>query len=112
MPQVLYEYWVVATRPTDLNGLGLSVDLVASKLDELRKLFSFLQDERAIFATWFDLVSSFKVAGKSAHDARLVAAMKRHSIPAILTWNARDFRRYESITVWTPDGLLEKFGNA
>lgn len=24
VPQVLYEYWVVATRPTSQNGLGLS----------------------------------------------------------------------------------------
>ena len=26
LPQVLYEYWVVATRPAETNGLGFSIE--------------------------------------------------------------------------------------
>jgi len=25
VPQIIYEYWVVATRPVEANGLGMSV---------------------------------------------------------------------------------------
>jgi predicted nucleic acid-binding protein len=42
------------------------------------------------------------VQGKQAHDARLVAAMKRHSINQILTFNTADFARYAEITAISP----------
>lgn len=37
--------------------------------------------------------------GKNAHDARLVAAMVRHGLTHILTFNAQDFSRYRGITI-------------
>ncbi len=35
VPQVLYEYWVVATRPLDVNGLGLSIDEARDSIRDL-----------------------------------------------------------------------------
>jgi predicted nucleic acid-binding protein len=32
VPQVLYEYWVVATRPAENNGLGMSVANAAASI--------------------------------------------------------------------------------
>ena len=32
VPQVLYEYWAVATRPVDQNGLGFSTEIVNSDI--------------------------------------------------------------------------------
>jgi predicted nucleic acid-binding protein len=46
------------------------------------------------------------VKGKNAHDARLVAAMVRHGLTHILTFNAQDFSRYRGITIMTPGALL------
>ena len=37
-----------------------------------------------------------------AHDARLVAAMVRHSISHLLTFNEQDFARYNEIAVIVP----------
>jgi len=34
------------------------------------------------------------VMGKNAHDTRLVAAMLRHDIKSILTFNSADFKRF------------------
>ncbi len=78
VPQNLYEYWVVATRPMALNGLGLTTDQARLAIDEFATSLTLLLDERGIFANWIDLVTNNSVSGKLAHDARLVAAMFRH----------------------------------
>jgi len=65
----------------------------------------FLRDERAIFEQWQTLLSENEIRGKRAHDARLVAAMKRHSIEHILTFNEGDFQRFSEITVHVPGNL-------
>jgi predicted nucleic acid-binding protein len=44
-------------------------------------------------------VADYRVSGKNAHDARLVAAMVVHGIDSILTFNAQDFVRYREIRV-------------
>ncbi len=43
----------------------------------------------------------YRVSGKNAHDARLVAVMKPHGITRILTFNAADFARYPAVTAMT-----------
>jgi predicted nucleic acid-binding protein len=77
VPQVLYEYWVVATRTATENGLGMSPADVDRAIDYWLDLFTLLRDERGVFPLWRELVRQHEVKGKNAHDARLVAAMKR-----------------------------------
>jgi predicted nucleic acid-binding protein len=43
-PQVLIEMWVVATRPTDVNGLGWSSAYTRNVIDELCKRFPLAED--------------------------------------------------------------------
>jgi predicted nucleic acid-binding protein len=88
VPQVLYEYWVVVTRPLSDADKALSLWV---------ELFTLLRDERGIYPLWRDLAARHDVKGKAAHDARLVAAMKRHGLERLLTFNATDFRRFEGI---------------
>lgn len=42
------------------------------------------------------------VKGNTSHDARVVAAMLRHGLSRILTFNAEHFRRFDEIQVLTP----------
>lgn len=102
VPQVIYEYWVVATRPREQNGLDHRLSHVNRDLERLQQAFLFLRDERAVFEHWHDLVSQHEVRGKNAHDARLVAAIRRHEITHLLTNNDRDFKRFPGITIHTP----------
>lgn len=102
VPQVLYEYWVVATRPVQGNGLGMTAAEADSDVQMLLSRFRFFRDERAVFERWHQLVQQHRVVGRRAHDARLVAAMKRHRINEILTFNCGDFRTYRGITVLDP----------
>ena len=106
VPQVAYEYWVVATRPLKDNGLGMSTDVVDKSIDEWHGRFNLLRDERLVFEFWRGLVTEFNVAGKPAHDARLVAAMLRHGITELLTFNVADFSRYTQINLHTPQSIL------
>src|SRR5260221_7151712 len=103
VPQVHYEFWVAATRPIAANGLGMATGEVEAELRTFGPpLFRLLRDERAIYDVWHALVCQHSVQGKQAHDARLVAAMQRHGLTHILTFNVGDFSRYSEITVIDP----------
>ncbi len=105
VPQVLYEYWVAATRPPTVNGLGMSSADVGRSIEQLSADFRLLRDERGIFERLQSLVIDHDVKGKTAHDARLVAAMMRHGVTHLLTFNGADFVRFPKITVLTPDEI-------
>jgi predicted nucleic acid-binding protein len=102
VPQNFYEFWVVATRPMAVNGLGLSVPQVLAEVARLTALFSFLPSTPAVYPEWLRLVGTLNVAGRTAHDARLVAAMAVHGITQLLTFNTPHFARYPGITALEP----------
>jgi len=107
VPQNLYEFWVVATRPAGKNGLGMTVEQARSELSQIRGLFRLFRDERGILSRWEQLVFDYDVKGKIAHDAKLVAAMLRHDTTNLLTFNADDFTHFPGITVLTPENVLK-----
>lgn len=102
IPQVIYEYWVVATRSARENGLGFSTKESKQHLVSLKQMFPVLRDERGVLNRWETLVHRHEVRGKPAHDARIVAAMQRHDVTHLLTWNVGDFRRYSGIAIIDP----------
>lgn len=106
VPQVLYEYWAVATRPADKNGLGMATALVSQTVAEWAEVFSLLRDERGIYGRWHDLATAYDVKGKNAHDTRLVAAMQRHGVTHLLTFNGADFARFPGMTVLAPTDII------
>jgi predicted nucleic acid-binding protein len=110
VPQNLYEFWSVATRPPGDNGLGMTVGDVQARIIRFKRVLTLLRDERGILAEWERLVGLHDVKGKTAHDARLVAAMRRHGVNRLLTFNASHFARFAGITVLTPEGVLADAG--
>jgi predicted nucleic acid-binding protein len=102
VPQVLYEYWSVVTRPVEQNGLGFDAGPAYLQLQELQTLFPTLRDERGVLRSWQELVHREQVRGRQSHDARLVAAMMRHGLTHLLTFNGSDFRRYSGIEIVDP----------
>ncbi len=99
--QNVVEFWAVATRPIEANGLGLTPERVLTELDDLGESGEMLP-ELPVHAEWLDLVTKYRVLGKNVHDARLVAAMLVHGIGEILTFNGADFARYAEISVLNP----------
>jgi predicted nucleic acid-binding protein len=102
VPQVLYELWVVATRPKSENGLALTPAGADRELARVEAFFPLLPDTAAVFTEWRRLVVNHHVSGRTAHDARFVAAMAVHGITHLLTFNTTHYSRYPGITVLDP----------
>lgn len=102
VPQVLYEFWVVATRPVAQNGLGLPSAVSTQEIAQVRSIRDILHDDQSVFDAWVSIVSHYAVLGKKAHDARLVAAMLRHGVTHLLTFNVQDFARFGEIAAVAP----------
>ncbi len=96
-PQVLVEFWVVATRPVEANGFGWDPAAAGPAIAKLRNQFPLLDETPAVFERWLSLVQGTGVRGKRAHDARIAALMLTHGISQILTLNPTDFTGFPGI---------------
>lgn len=105
-PQILTEMWVVATRPTDVNGLGWSTDYTRKMIDDLLERFPLADETPQIFYDWLDLVTQNEIRGKRTHDARVIALMQSAKIDHILTLNPSDFSGVSDITIVLPQDIV------
>jgi predicted nucleic acid-binding protein len=99
--QVLIEFWAVATRPPEANGLGWTVEQTRHALDGLLGQLTLLNDSPDVLTVWLDLAST-GVSGKRAHDARIVAVAVAHGVEAVLTLNTKDFAGFEGVQAVHP----------
>lgn len=95
--QNVIEFWGVATRPLNDNGLGMTSVKVLEEIRRLESFFPMLPDTSDIYREWRSLVTSHEIRGVAVHDARLVAVMIANQATHLLTFNTRDFRRYSEI---------------
>ncbi|MGI8495535.1 MAG: type II toxin-antitoxin system VapC family toxin [Pyrinomonadaceae bacterium] len=100
--QNISEFWNVCTRPQDKNGLGLSITKTNAHLKRFEHLFKYIPDTKETYENWRELVVKHSVSGVKVHDAKIVAAMKAHNIENLLTFNAKDFKRYADIKAVEP----------
>ncbi len=68
-PQVLIEFWVVATRPIAVNGLGWNAEQTHTEIEQILDQFTLIEDNSQIFTHWLSYVTTYKVMGKRVHDA-------------------------------------------
>jgi predicted nucleic acid-binding protein len=92
-PQNLVEFRSVATRPTAVNGLGLSAAEATVKAAVFEAAFPLLVDSPGIYQGWKSLVEALGVIGKQVHDARLVVVCHVYGISHLLTFNGAHFTR-------------------
>lgn len=106
LPQCLYEFYEVATRPASSRGeLGYTPAQAKTEMNRLRSIFNFLPDTADIFTEWIQIIDVYGVSGVAAHDARIVAAMQVHGISNLLAFNTVDFVRYSNIVVLHPSAV-------
>jgi predicted nucleic acid-binding protein len=92
--QNISDFWNVATRPFESNGLGFSIDFTLSEVEKIERVLTLLPDTPALYPEWKRLVAQHSVRGAKVHDTRLVAAMNVHSVRSLLTFNSDDFVRF------------------
>jgi predicted nucleic acid-binding protein len=89
--QILREYLVVATRPSDRNGLGLCSEDALRNVEAFLKHVVIYDETEAVSRRLRELVRTGALAGARIHDANVAATMLTHGLTKILTQNALDF---------------------
>lgn len=107
-PQILTELWVVATRPTEINGLGWSAARTTEEMSRLMDEFPLLEESQRVFSVWLNLVTTLGVLGKRAHDARIAATMLVYSVTHLLTFNTKDFIQVPGINAVEPQAVVSE----
>lgn len=92
-PQNLIEFRGVATRPAQVNGLGLSIADAELKASGFERAFGLIVETGDIFPAWKAIVQAAAVTGKQVHDARLIAICQTCNISHVLTFNVGHFAR-------------------
>ena len=105
-PQNIAEFWRVVTTPRGRRpgGLGLTASEARLRRENIRRDFTLLRDEPALYDAWERLLDQYQVIGLAVFDARLVAAMQIHRLDRILTFNITDFARY-GVSVLDPKAV-------
>lgn len=104
--QIIVEFYALATRPIEANGLGMPTALASLEASKLEAIFPLLPEVPSIFSLWRKTVDTYHVIGRQVYDARLVAVMQAHNITHLLTMNSTHFRRITSITVVEPKDVI------
>ena len=106
LPASLIEFWSVATRPVEMNGLGMSPEQAYEDCERFLRMATFLSDPQELFDRWLQIVRQYAVRGKQVHDARLLAFAQAYGITHILTLNPQDFVRYAQIAPLLPQEIV------
>ena len=96
--QIIREYLVVATRPVEVNGLGLAVEDALKNINVFtRPPFLFCEESERVARHLRDLVQTHRLTGKRVHDGNIVATMLAEGIDRLITENAGDFASFKEI---------------
>ena len=104
--QNITEFWAVATRTVEANGLAMPPGEVEAHAAWLESTFLFLPDGASVYPEWRRLVVAYGVTGAQVYDTRLVAVMRAYGVSHLLTFNIEHFRHYSGITVVHPRKIV------
>ena len=98
--QIIREYLVVATRPVEVNGLGLAAEDALKNVNVFtRPPFLFCEESEKVARRLRDLVKTHRLMGKRVHDGNIVATMLAEGIDRLITENVGDFASFEEVEV-------------
>ena len=103
--QVVREYLVVATRPVENNGLGMSMTAALDNLDRFRQRASMVAETQRASEVFLDWAAQWQVRGKKLHDLQLLATASAAEMDALLTANQQDFPTPSPLTIIPLSGL-------
>lgn len=100
--QVMIEFWAVATRPIEANGLGMTHEGANLNLGDILEVCTLLPEPPDLAEQWRDLAVRARPTGKTVHDSRIVALMIAHGVEHLLTLNGEDFKSYPGVKAIAP----------
>lgn len=99
--QVVFESWVVMTRPIAVNGWGLEPRAAGTEIARILGAYTLVPDPPDLLDIWLAICTDHQVRGKKAHDARHVALAIAAGIREVVTFDA-DFARFDGLTILSP----------
>jgi predicted nucleic acid-binding protein len=92
--QVLREYLVVATRPAEVNGLGMSLAAALENVAAFSARLRLLGETEQSWGRLQTLLHTQGCRGKQIHDANIVATAITAGVRSLVTANSLDFTRW------------------
>jgi predicted nucleic acid-binding protein len=94
---VLIEFWVVATRPIEVNGLGMTAEATDEAITDILTISAVADEPNDMATRWREMAVRYGPKGKICHDLRIVALASAHGIDEILTLNQGDLGRFAEV---------------
>ena len=95
--QIVREYLVVATRPAEVNGLGMNAADALRNISRIATRAIYCEETEAVSQRLRALIGTYSLCGKRIHDANVVATMAEHGIGWLITENKPDFEVFREI---------------
>ena len=92
--QIIREYLVVATRPPENNGLGLTSSAARENVNRFLEVAGLLDETRESMNFLLEFVKTKRLKGKRIHDANILAVMKAHGVRRLYTYNPDHFKNF------------------
>ncbi|PXA05288.1 hypothetical protein DDZ13_00025 [Coraliomargarita sinensis] len=100
--QIFREYLVVATRPLENNGLGLTPKKATENIRSFRKCLQLLDETDATARRLEWLTTKQRLKGKRIHDANIISIMIENGLRIIYTLNPTDFKIFAGMQTKQP----------
>ncbi|MCG5516404.1 MULTISPECIES: type II toxin-antitoxin system VapC family toxin [unclassified Ectothiorhodospira] len=92
--QVLREFAAVRSRSQPF-AQAATPEIIVQRLRYFMDHFEVADDTSLVSEHLLTLMAELPIGGKQIHDANIVATMMAAGIPALLTHNVKDFKRFE-----------------
>ena len=103
--QVLREYLVVATRPIENNGLGMTTELALDNIKRFRKRVSLVAETLQAGELFVEWAGKYGIRGKRLHDLQILATASVAGMHALITANEKDYPESTPLTIIPLSGL-------
>ena len=99
--QSLREYLVVATRPVEKNGLGLSLNKSLFNVQTFRNHTSLLPESVRASEVLLELAEHHRISGLRLHDLQILATADANGVNYLITANDKDFPKTSRVHIVT-----------
>lgn len=97
--QVLREYLVVATRPIENNGLGMTMDMALDNIKRFQKRVSLVAETLQAGELFIEWAGKHPIRGKKLHDLQILATASVAGMHALITANEKDYPTSSPLTI-------------
>ena len=97
--QVLREYLVVATRPIENNGLGMTTDFALDNVIRFQARVSLVAETLQAGDLFVEWAGKYRISGKRLHDLQILATASVAGMHALITANEKDYPDTTPLTI-------------